>query len=116
MKHLFLFILSFWALSMFAQIAPDTYYVQFTDKNNSPYSFNHPEQFLTQRAIQRRMKHEIPFQENDLPVNPDYLQGVAATGASILFPTKWFNGVTIQTTNTAVLDAINALPYVLNIS
>jgi hypothetical protein len=110
---IFAFLLTF--ISLQAQIAPDTYYVQFTDKIGSPYSINNPGAFLTQRAIQRRVKQNIDIVENDIPVNPQYLAGVAATGANLLFPTKWLNGVTIQTSSQQVLDAIAALPYVLSI-
>ncbi len=109
-----LFILIFSSLS--AQIAPDKYYVQFTDKDNSPYAINNPEEFLTQRALDRRAKYSIEISEQDLPVNPQYIQGVTDAGASILVPTKWLNGVTIFTTEQSVLDAINALPYVESVS
>ncbi len=102
-------------LVSFAQIAPDRYYVQFTDKNNSPYSIDNPSAFLTQRALDRRERQQIPVHENDIPVNTEYLSGVAATGARLLFATRWLNGVTIETTDPAVLDAINALPYVFQI-
>lgn len=108
------FILIFSSLS--AQIAPDKYYVQFTDKDNSPYSINNPEEFLTQRAIDRRAKYSIEISEQDLPVNPQYIQGVADAGATILVPTKWLNGVTIYTTSQSVLDDINALPYVESVA
>jgi len=109
-----IFILIFSSLS--AQIAPDKYYVQFTDKDNSPYSINNPEEFLTQRAIDRRAKYSIEISEQDLPVNPQYIQGVTDAGATILVPTKWLNGVTIYTTEQSVLDAVNALPYVESVA
>ncbi len=102
--------------SLSAQIAPDKYYVQFTDKDNSPYSITNPEEFLTQRALDRRAKYDIEIIEQDLPVNPQYIQGVTSAGATILTPTKWLNGVTIYTTEQSVLDAINDLPYVENVS
>lgn len=112
MRNLLTFFIVLLFVQANAQIAPDKYFVQFTDKNNSPYSLNNPQEFLTERAIQRREKQVIALAENDLPVNPAYLQGVAQTGASILFPSKWLNGVTIQTSSQAVLNAIAALPYV----
>jgi serine protease AprX len=109
-------LITFFAVMLFmqvnAQIAPNKYFVQFTDKNNSPYSINNPQEFLTERSLQRREKQNIPLVANDLPVNPDYLQGVAQTGAALLFPSKWLNGVTIQTSSQSVLNAIAALPYV----
>jgi len=115
MKNILLFVFILFGIQLFAQIAPDKYYVQFTDKNNSPYSIDHPEDFLTQRALDRRAQQEIDIVENDIPVNPQYLQGVANAGAQLLNATKWLNGVTIYTTSTSVLDAVMALPYVENI-
>lgn len=88
------------------------YYVQFTDKNNNTYSLNHPEAFLSQRALDRRTRQGISITENDLPVSAQYLQGVTATGVTLLNPTKWLNGVTIETTDTNLITHIHQLPYV----
>ena len=115
LKQLLFIILVTLVAHTFAQVAPNKYYVQFTDKNNSPYSLSNPEEFLTQRAIDRRANQGIGLDERDLPVNPQYLDGVAATGAEILFPTRWLNGTTVHTTDPSVIDAINALPYVENV-
>jgi len=107
-----LLILSFAAIS---QVAPTKYFVRFTDKNNSPYSIDNPSEFLSQRAIDRRQIQGIAIDETDIPVNPAYLNGVAGTGAVLLNPTKWLNGVTVFTIDPSVIDAINALPYVANV-
>jgi hypothetical protein len=112
LKTVFPFILLLISFQSFAQIAPDTYYIQFTDKNNSPYSIDNPLQFLSQRAIDRRVNQGIQIVENDLPVNPQYMQGVADAGAIILNATKWLNGVTIYTESQTVVDNVLALPYV----
>lgn len=104
------------AYSSISQVAPDKYWVKFTDKNNSPYSLNNPEEFLSQKALERRGLQGIEIEENDLPVNPAYLQAVEATGAEILTVSKWFNSATIYTTSQAVLDAIDLLPFVLSVS
>ncbi len=117
-KLIFLSVIIFFITiesNLIGQIAPDRYYVQFTDKNNSPYSIDNPSAFLTERAIERRQNQQIPIQDNDLPVNPQYLSGVMATGANLLFQTRWLNGVTIETSDQSVLDEINALPYVASI-
>lgn len=111
-KKLLTFIFVLAGLQVFSQISPNKYYIQFTDKNNSPYSISNPQEFLTQRALNRRAAQGIAIVENDIPVNVSYLQGVAGTGANLLFQTRWFNGVTIETTNTSVIEAILALPYV----
>jgi subtilisin family serine protease len=111
-KNLLIIFGLFFGIQVSGQIAPDTYYIQFTDKNNSPYSINNPEEFLTQRAIDRRTKQGIPIAENDIPVNISYLQGVGETGANLLFQTRWLNGVTAETSDTSVITEIMNLPYV----
>ncbi len=113
MKKYFLFpVLVLLCLPLLAQVAPDKYYIQFTDKNNSPYSLDHPENFLTARALARRARFHIPVKENDLPVNPQYVDSVAHTGVKILNTTRWLNGVTVYTTDTSLIKAIRKFPFV----
>ena len=113
MKKLF-FLLLFVVVSLFAQaqIATDIYWVQFTDKNDSPYSIDNPEAYLSPRALQRRANLGIGIDEYDIPVNPQYLQAVADCGAQLLNPSKWLNGVSVHVTDPAVIEAINALGFV----
>lgn len=111
-RNLLILILIGISINSFTQIAPDKYYVQFTDKNNSPYSIDNPAEFLTQRAIDRRSNQGITIRENDIPVNPQYLQGVAAIGVEMLNPTRWLNGVTVFTEDPALIEQIETLPYV----
>ena len=95
-----------------AQIATNIYWVQFTDKANSPYSIDNPEAYLSQRALQRRANQGIAIDEYDIPVNPQYLQAVDDCGAELINPSKWLNGVSVYVTNQDVIDAINALEFV----
>ena len=108
------FLLLFLAAALFAQaqIATNIYWVQFTDKNNSPYSIDNPEAYLSPRALQRRANQGIGIDEFDIPVNPQYLQAVADCGAQLLNPSKWLNGVSVYTTHPNVIEAINALEFV----
>jgi hypothetical protein len=66
----------------------------------------HPEEFLSERSISRRIRYNIQFDEKDLPVTPSYVSQIAETGATILYPLKWFNAVAI---NTATL--LYLLPF-----
>jgi len=95
-----------------AQKVSEKHVVFLTDKNNSPYSLNNPEEFLSARAIDRRIKYNIALDEKDLPVTPSYISQISATGAIFLYPLKWFNAVAISTDDPAVLAAILALPFV----
>lgn len=108
-KHLLLLLCMFTVATGFAQ---DRYVVFFTDKNNSPYSVGNPSAYLSARAIQRRQAQNIAVTQQDFPVNPAYLTGVAGTGATILNTSRWFNSVTVEVANPGVLTAINALTYV----
>jgi hypothetical protein len=86
-------------LIVFQGIAQETryrYLVLLKDKNNSPYLINKPEYFLSTSAINRRSKNKIAITEQDLPVNPAYIQELMAAGAQIIYPLKWINGVLIK--------------------
>jgi len=91
------------------------YRVTFTDKNNSPYTIENPSQYLSERAIERRTRQNIQIQPNDIPVNSWYIDSVRNTGAEVYTVSRWFNCVTIRTTDTAVLSKIRALPFVADI-
>ena len=98
-----------------AQLADGIYWVQFADKNDSPYSIDNPEAFLSQRALDRRARLGIAIDAYDIPVNPQYLQAVANCGVELLNPSKWLNGVTVYTTDPSTIDAINALDFVVTV-
>ena len=97
----------------FAQI-PVQHWIQFTDKANTPFNISQPLEFLSQRAIDRRERQNIPIIDNDLPVDPAYVQAVLAQGATYLAHSKWFNSVTIAVPDQATLNTIQNLPFVLN--
>lgn len=86
-------------LSAFTSLSQETryrYLVLFKDKNNSAYSVRNPELFLSAAAIKRRLKNKVAITEQDLPVNQAYIQEIKATGALIVYPLKWINGVLIK--------------------
>jgi len=117
-SHLLLVIVVcvFAGTSSFAQTAPGKYWVRFTDKNNSPFSISHPEEFLSWKCIGRRDRLGIGFDDRDLPVNPGYIAQVLNMGAvSLHHKSKWFNAITIQTEDSLVIEAIRALPIVAEV-
>lgn len=98
---------------LFAQTAPATYWVQFTDKAQTPYSLSAPEQYLSQRALARRQRQNIAIDSLDLPVDPAYIAQLLASGdMQLLNRSKWFNAVTIRSTDTLALDTLGLLPFV----
>ncbi|CAN5451771.1 S8 family serine peptidase [soil metagenome] len=111
LKILVIILISLCSLTSYSQTR---YVVRFTDKNNSPFSVSSPLGFLSQRAIDRRTKQGISIDQNDLPVNPSYIQSVQNTGATILNVTKWLNAIVVDAPTPTILAAINALPFVQN--
>jgi len=102
-------------LSVFAQISPNHYLINFTDKKNTPYSLDNPQQFLTQRAIERRTKYKISYDETDLPVNPDYIDSLKSLGLKIGNISKWFNSVSVYTTDTLLIDTLDKISFVKSV-
>ena len=109
-KALFLILVFMEAVALNAQ--PHKYWIQFTDKNGSPYSISNPSAFLSARAIARRTKYGIPVQYNDLPPNPAYIDSVISKGVTLLNRSGWFNAISINASDTTKLAAIRALPFV----
>lgn len=72
------------------------YFIKFRDKNNSPFSVSNPSDFLSPKAIQRRINQNIQVVSSDIPVNMVYLDSLRTLGATILNTSKWLNGVTID--------------------
>lgn len=75
----------------------DYFWVAFTDKNNSEYSLSNPEKYLSERAIERRIKQNILIDSLDLPVILNYIDSVLNLGAELVHSSKWLNGVTVKT-------------------
>ena len=98
-----------------AQIAPQKYFIEFMDRFNSPYSITRPQEFLSIRSIERRQKQGIAIVQNDLPVNDTYVNELRKYNIGILTRSKWFNGVTINCLNPAIIDSINMLPFVKHV-
>jgi serine protease AprX len=110
---------SFLFLSLFseAQNAPGYYYVVFRDKVGTPFSIQFPQAFLSPRAIEKRERRNIPITEQDLPVNPSYIeQVVQATGGSLHHQSKWMNSMTLnlsQLDSASLVHALDTLQQLL---
>ena len=91
------------------------YWVAFSDKNNSEYSFNNPEIFLSQRALDRRLRQNIAIDSLDLPVNQWYIDSVLTLDAVLIHKSKWLNGITVKTENENFQKNVFNLPFVKNV-
>lgn len=95
--------------------AQTRYIIKFKDKGTNPFSISNPSQYLSQRALQRRLRYNIAIDSLDLPVTPRYIDSVRSAGiVTVLNASKWLNQVTIRTTDAAALSKINSLPFVIS--
>lgn len=95
-----------------AQVAPNYYAIEFTDKDNNEYSIENPQEFLSQRSMDRRANQGIGFDMTDLPITDSYVQQVAEIGVEVKRRVKWINTILVKTTNAALIDDILDLPFV----
>ncbi len=79
-------------------MSQNSYWIGFPDKLGSSYSADHPEKFLSERAIARRTKQNIAITPEDLPVSSQYLDSLKKTGVTIQFTLKWLNGAVVKAT------------------
>ena len=93
---------------------PTCYRIYLKDKANSPYSIDNPSAYLSQRAIDKRARFNIPITEQDLPVNPQYKQQILGLDAEMHFlaVSKWMNTATLYCPDSTVVPQIEALPFV----
>jgi subtilisin family serine protease len=99
-SHLLVFALS--CFFLFGTVVygkdPNCYRITFTDKKDSQYSIDRPEEFLSPRAIAKRTRFSIPISEQDLPVNQQYISAIQSfieIPSSIIATSKWNNSVVL---------------------
>jgi serine protease AprX len=91
------------------------FWIQLRDKQGSLYDLDHPEKFLSQRAIDRRLRHRIPIRENDLPVSQVYLDSLRQNDINILYSSKWMNAVVCESSDSNMADVLSAYSFVTGI-
>ncbi len=111
MKHKIIFIISAILINI-GTINAHKWAVYFRDKNNSNYSIDNPEEFLSPRAIERRQKFNITITEEDLPVNNSYVEQLQALGATVFGTSRWLNCAIIEPNSESVISAIEQLSFV----
>ncbi len=92
----------------------DTYsfWIPFTDKNNNGYNLEKPNEFLSQKSVERRLKYGIPFTFSDLPVTQGYIQEIAKTGFTIQNVSKWFNGIVVYSYDSSLIQHVKQFDFV----
>lgn len=99
-------------LTLVTQAEVCRYRVWLTDKNESTYSTDRPEEFMSPAGIERRKLQGIAFDTHDLPVNTQYIRQIEDAGGTIIVTSRWMNTAVIACEDTT---AIKQLPFVSHI-
>ena len=91
------------------------YWIQLKDKEGSIYSLDKPAEFLSQRAIDRRLRYQIPIEENDLPVSQVYLDSLKHQDMKILYSSKWMNAIVAESTDQNLENVLSPYSFVTGI-
>ena len=110
-----LFVFFFISASLHSQES-QMYRLYLKDKGNPPFSLNHPEDFLSSKSIERRMKQNLPVDSIDLPLDPACLEAITETGATIRSYSKWVKTVVVHLADSTILPRLERLPFVDSLS
>jgi subtilisin family serine protease len=112
MKHaLFVFLFTISAFLSKAQFS--RYRVELRDKGATTYSLSNAGLYLSQRAIARRERYQIPIDSSDLPIPAVYISQIQTIPQLVLLnQSKWLNAVTVETNDPQALATLEALPFV----
>lgn len=92
------------------------YLVKLKNKGGNPFSLSNPIAYLTQRAIDRRIKYGIALDSTDLPVTPSYVTQIRnVPNVTVLNVSKWLNSVSIQTTDPNAITTISGFSFVQSV-
>ena len=103
-------ILFFVSSALNAQV--EDAWVYFKEKQDIAFFMDQPEQMLSAKAIQRRLKQNIPLDNHDIPISVDYITQLKEFGDfKILAKSKWLNAVHVRGALTE-LQALVGLEFV----
>ena len=99
-------------LQMSAQVKTYKYRVNFRDKAETTYALDKPSAYLSERALERRMKQGLPVDSTDIPVCRSYIDMLVGKGAQLVSKSKWNNTVVVEVVDTTLIEQIARLPFV----
>ncbi|MDL2247728.1 S8 family serine peptidase [Bacteroides sp. OttesenSCG-928-J23] len=112
MKRILFVLVAFFTVSLFAQQDTLRYRITLTDKRPTTYSLERPQEFLSEKAIARRLKQQLSIDSTDIPVCREYVEAIRKTGVKVVATGKWENFITVSCNDTTLIDDIAAFPFV----
>lgn len=108
MNSKFITLLFFFVLNISFSQEEDAW-VYFKDKPSETTFMETPLNMLTQRALDRRARYNIPLDYKDVPIETTYITLVEnAIGVEVMAKSKWLNALHVRGNKTDI-DALKAL-------
>jgi len=98
--------------SAFAQDYSYKFRVYLNDKGNGGFSINNPEEFLSEKAIERRTRQGIAIDETDLPISQEYITRIESLGCKVVAKSKWLSTLSVHCDDSTLVENIKALDFV----
>lgn len=112
MKKTIVILSLFWVVFSTLKSQNNYYWVKFKDKNNSPYSLNNPNQFLSSRSVDRRITQHLLLDSTDLPITEKYIDSIRPFLTELKHRLKWLNVVVVKIDVPEYLDSIRHFSFV----
>jgi hypothetical protein len=97
----------------FILLAQQDAWVYLKDKQDVENSVANPTEILTQKAIDRKNRHNIVIDSSDVPVNETYISQLKeATGITVMAKSKWFNAVHVRGSEADINNLLTSFLFV----
>ncbi len=111
MERIKYFILFFLVLVLGTSQAQNKYAIHYKFKPQEAFSLDRPEEFLTEKAVERREKYQIPLDSMDLPVSEKYINTIQGLTNRMFYHISWLNASVVEATEDQ-MGEITALDFV----
>ncbi len=89
------------------------YRYYLTDKEGTRHSLNHPLSFLSQKALDRRLRQHLDVDSTDLPVSRRYVRELCSTkGVTLVATSRWQNTVALLSSDSSLLASLAQKSFV----
>ena len=114
-KYSFLFL----CVMLFADASAQSkvrYRITLVDKALTEFSLEHPEAYLSAKALNRRAKQNLDIDSTDLPVCREYIRQIQLQGARYVLSSKWNNTILVELDSVSTaIQQIQQLPFVASV-
>lgn len=113
-------LIAFFCIALFATAAfSQDYHYKFRlvlkDKGKTKYKIEKPQEFLSQKAIERRKQYGIAIDATDLPISEKYLKDIESVGGKVVAKSKWLGSVAVHCEDSAMAEKYKELPFVSDV-